>query len=152
LRITEIMYNPTALTGSPTDPQEYEYVELKNISPNETLNLSGVRFVEGITFDFTGSLVTSLAPGARVLVVRNTAAFTAKHGSGWPVAGQFAGALDNAGERLRLLDAANEEILDFAQTGTKDPHAELPTLDEHDPAGSYEDWRIQILGLAQVEV
>ena len=49
-------------------------------------------------------------------------------------------------------ERSNEEIVDFAHTGTKDPHAELPTLDEHDPAGSYEDWRVQILGLAQVEV
>ena len=57
--------------------------------------------------------MTSLAPGARVLVVKNLAAFSARYGSGLPVAGQFAGTLDNGGERIRLIDAAGEEILDF---------------------------------------
>jgi hypothetical protein len=113
LRVTEIMYNPTAPAGSATDSQQYEYLELKNISATETLSLSGIRLTDGVVFDFTGSAVTSLAPGARVLVVRNTSAFTAKHGSGLPVAGQFSGALDNSGERLRLLDSSGEEILDF---------------------------------------
>ncbi len=32
LRITEIMYNPSPLAGSLTDPQLFEYIELKNIS------------------------------------------------------------------------------------------------------------------------
>ena len=64
-----------------------------------------VRSSGHITFDFTGSAVTSLAPRARVLVVKNASAFAARYGGGLPVAGQFVGNLDNNGERIQLLDA-----------------------------------------------
>jgi hypothetical protein len=79
-----------------------------------TLNLAGVHFTTGIEFNFTGSAVTSLAPGARVLVVKDVAAFTTRYGSGLPVAGAYAGNLDNSGESLRLDDAVGEKILEFA--------------------------------------
>jgi hypothetical protein len=114
LRITEIMFHPSALAGNPLLPDEFEYLEFKNISTTTTLNLAGVRLVNGVEFNFTGSAVTSLAPGARVLVVKNTAAFTARYGSGLPIAGQFTGNLDNDGERIQLLDTTGEEILDFS--------------------------------------
>ncbi len=113
LRITEVMYNPSAHPAN-ADSQEFEYIELRNISDSVTLSLAGVHFINGVEFNFTGSSVTSLAPGARVLVVRNATAFAARYGAGLPVAGQFTGNLDNAGERLQLLDAANEEVLDFS--------------------------------------
>jgi len=56
--------------------------------------------------------------------------------------------------RVRVItgERSDEEIVGFALSGAKDPHAELPTLDAYDAAGSYEDWRTQVLGLAQVEV
>ena len=114
LRITEIMYHPSPLTGNTNSPEQFEYLELRNISPSATLDLTGVRLTNGVVFDFTGSAVTGLAPGARVLVVRNQAEFTARYGTGWPVAGEYAGALENNGQRLQLLDASGEEILDFS--------------------------------------
>ena len=114
LRITEIMCHPTAPAGSPMLPDEFEYFELRNLSPTATLDLTGVRLVNGVEFQFAGSAITSLAPRARVLVVKNPTAFAARYGSGLPVAGTFTGNLDNAGERLELLDASNEEILDFS--------------------------------------
>src|SRR4029079_17123712 len=79
LRISEVMYNPAARAGDTFLPDEYEYIELKNISTNVTLNLSGIRFTNGISFNFTGT-IGSLAPGARVLVVKNSAAFNARYG------------------------------------------------------------------------
>jgi len=56
--------------------------------------------------------------------------------------------------RVRVVsgDRSNEKIVEYALTGAKDPHAELPTLDSLDTTRSYEDWRTQVLGLAQVEV
>jgi hypothetical protein len=107
------MYNPSALPGNPTDPQEFEYIELHNTSTSTALDLTGVHFSNGIQFDFTGSAVTALSPGQYVLVVKNQAAFGARYGAA-TVAGQYSGNLDNAGERIQLLDAANEEILDFS--------------------------------------
>jgi hypothetical protein len=113
LRITEIMYNPSPAPAINSDEQQFEYVELKNISTNVTLDLTGVHFTNGIYFDFTGSAVTSLAPGQTVLVVPNQVAFTARYGSSFTIAGQFTGALDNGGEEVRLDDAVGEKILDF---------------------------------------
>lgn len=121
LRITELMYNPAPLAGNTNDAQAFEYVELLNLATNVTLDLAGVRFGAGLEFHFTGSAVTHLAPGQTVLVVRNLEAFTARYGSGLPVAGQFSGALENNGERLTLLDAGGEEILDFRYDNTWHP-------------------------------
>jgi hypothetical protein len=112
LRITELMYHPSPVTGSQYGPEEFEYVELKNTGP-VGLDLTNVRLASGVTFNLTGSAVTNLAPGASVLVVKNIAAFTARYGAGLRVAGQYEGSLDNSGERVRLVDGVGEEILDF---------------------------------------
>ena len=113
LRVTELMYNPSPLPGNASDAQEFEFIELKNLGP-APLDLTGVRFTNGIEFNFTGSAATNLASGAYVLVVKNAAAFTARYGAGLPVAGEYTGSLDNGGETLRLEDAFGEKILEFA--------------------------------------
>jgi len=111
LRVTEIMYHPAALAGSAIPADEFEYIELQNLSPTSTMDLNGVRLVDGIEFQFPS---VQLAPGARILLAKNPIAFAARYGEGLPLAGPFTGNLDNAGERIRLLDASNEEILDFS--------------------------------------
>ena len=114
LRVTEVMYHPPRDPGAASGSEEqYEYLELKNISTNVTLNLNGVHFANGIEFGFTGSAVTNLAPGETVLVVANIAGFTARYGGGFSIAGQYIGALDNSGENLRIDDAVGEKVLDF---------------------------------------
>ncbi|MBN2508247.1 MAG: lamin tail domain-containing protein [Verrucomicrobia bacterium] len=113
LRITEIMYHPAPLAGNTNAAQAFEYIQLKNTSTSITLDLAGVRLTNGIDFNFTTGAVTTLPPGATVLVVANPAAFAARYGSGFSIAGQYIGLLDNSGERIRLLDAVNEEVLDF---------------------------------------
>ncbi len=113
LRVTEIMYHPAAVPGDLFTVEDYEYLALKNISTNIPLNLSGIRFTNGISFNFTGSTTTQLAPGATVFLARNPAAFLSRYGNGRTLAGQYGGALDNSGERIRLLDPSGEEILDF---------------------------------------
>ncbi len=108
LVITEVMYHPAG-------DEFAEFIELMNISGSVTLNLAGVHFTDGIDFDFTGSAITSLAPGQRVLVVRNMASFEAAHGAGLPVAGIFANltALSNSGELIKLEDGLNGTISEF---------------------------------------
>ena len=113
LRVTELMYHPVSQPGSVLDAEEFEYVELRNLSNTETLDLTGVRFVGGIDFGFAGSGVTQLAPGGRVVVAGNLAAFKQRYPLVQSVAGEYAGRLDNGGERLLLVDSTNEEILDF---------------------------------------
>ncbi|MCW1922427.1 lamin tail domain-containing protein [Luteolibacter arcticus] len=104
LVVSEIYYNP------PGDVELTEYVELTNVS-NATLDLSSVSFEAGVEFTFPGS--TLLAPGARILVVKDTAAFNAAFGTGRPVVGTFPNSLDNAGEQLRLVAANGDELHDF---------------------------------------
>ncbi len=149
LRITEIMFNPPPLAGNTNDAQEFEYVELKNVSSNVTLNLTGVRFTNGIYFSFTGSAVTSLGPGQSVLVVRDAAAFAARYGNGFNIAGQYTGHLANNGETIRLDDAAGEKILEFAYDNKWYPATDglgfsLVIVDENAPWYSWElkeSWR-----------
>ena len=114
LRITEIHFNPPAGAQPSIVPDDLEFLELRNLSTTETLDLSGVRLVGGVDFDFTGALMKRLSPGERLVVVADRAAFAARYGISMPVAGQYSGRLDNGGERLRLLDARGEEVLDFS--------------------------------------
>jgi hypothetical protein len=60
--------------------------------------------------------------------------------------------------RIRVISGERdlEQIADFALTGSKDPQAAMPSMsvmpEDYDVGGSYEDWRIQVLGLAHIEV
>jgi len=101
LRITEIMYNPT-------DPNE-EFIELQNIGA-ETINLNMVSFTNGIDFTFPN---IELAAGEYTVVVQNRNIFEARHGTNINIAGQYSGKLDNAGERIELMDAIGRTILNF---------------------------------------
>lgn len=113
LRITEVMYHPAQPpAGSPYRASDFEYIELRNISA-QTLNLAGIHFTNGLAFQFSGSAVTSLAAGERVLVVHNLAAFTSRYGSQLNVAGEYLGTLDNSGEQIVIHDALGEVVLDF---------------------------------------
>lgn len=142
LRIVEIMYHPAPSPAINSDQEQFEYIELKNISTNVTLDLANVRLVNGVQFNFTGSAVTQVGPEQSVLVVRNPAAFAARYGPGLPVAGQFTGALNNGGEELRLEDVAGEKILEFSYDNSWYPVTDglgfaLVVVDEH---ASWKDW------------
>jgi hypothetical protein len=124
LRVTEINFHPAAWLADPNRAaQEFEFLELRNIGPT-VLELSGVRFTFGIVFDFSSGALTRLEPGARLLVVRDAAAMTARYGARLPIAGQFLGSLDNGGERLRLEDAFREKIVEFAYGSDWQPAAD----------------------------
>jgi len=102
LRISEIMYRPA-------DDPNAEYIELTNIG-GETLNLNLVELTNGVDFVFPS---VELASGDYLLVVRDVAAFEARYGQGFNIAGQYSGSLNNAGERIELQDAAGQTIHDF---------------------------------------
>ena len=108
LRITEIMYHPQD-TNDPEDPNE-EYIELQNIGA-EAINLNLVCFTNGIDFTFGD---TDLDPGEYVVVVAKQSAFEAKYPTFPGVfGGEYAGRLNNAGERIELVDAIGRTIHDF---------------------------------------
>lgn len=103
LVITEIMANPGEAYG--------EFIELTNTG-DTPLDLSDVRFTQGVTFTFTQMLL----PGEFLLVVRDRAAFEAAYGTGIPVAGEFAEGtrLNNGGENLKLEDPSNNTISEIS--------------------------------------
>ncbi|MFC1634384.1 lamin tail domain-containing protein [Planctomycetota bacterium] len=108
LRITEIMYHPQAVSDA-GEPNE-EFIELTNIG-TETINLNLVRFTNGFDFTFP---VLDLAPGEYTVVVQNRDTFGARYGGNINIAGQYSGRLNNAGERITLIDALGQTILDFS--------------------------------------
>ncbi|HWH68456.1 MAG TPA: lamin tail domain-containing protein, partial [Candidatus Sulfotelmatobacter sp.] len=118
LRITEVMYHPSAPSASElaagfTDREDFEFIELLNTGPTD-VPLAGVRFTLGVTFDFTGSAVTTLAPAQRVVVVARRPAFACRYGTNCLVAGAFTGHLDNGGEMVRLVDSYGNIIQEFS--------------------------------------
>ncbi len=104
LTITEINYNPLG-----TEPSEF--IELQNIGAN-VIDLAGLRFSEGIDFDFTNGAYQTLAPGERLLVVQNHDAFEQRYGLGKPIAGEFTGSLSDSGETIMLLKRDGTKLLD----------------------------------------
>jgi hypothetical protein len=116
LAVTEIQYNPVAMPGATTAPfndkENFEFIELQNVG-TDTITLSGVRFITGITFDFSAGDVTFLAPGEHVVVVKNLQAFTTRYGATAKIAGMYSGNLSNGGEQIMLVDASNATIQDF---------------------------------------
>jgi len=150
LVITEINYNPHEPTqeelnqdGS-LDNDDFEFIELENVG-DKPIDLTGVYFADGVSFDFTGSAVTQLAPGETVLVVRDTAAFAIRYGTETAerIAGEFSGGLENGGETISLKDADDETIQEFTY-GNQDPWPTTPdgqgyTLEVVDVEDDYDD-------------
>lgn len=107
LRVSEIMYH-LQNTGDVNDSRS-EFIELTNVG-SKTINLNLVQFTQGVTFTFP---VYELDSGAYVLVVKDVNAFSAGYLKDLPIAGQYQGSLSNGGERIVLMDAVGQTIVDF---------------------------------------
>ncbi|KKL97119.1 hypothetical protein LCGC14_1837670, partial [marine sediment metagenome] len=127
LAITELNYNPVGPTDAETavatdlgvtfNNEDFEFVELRNVGAT-TVDVAGVRFGTGITFEFATESMRPLAPGESVVLVANTDAFAARYGDqfdGVPidVAGAYEGQLANGGEPIGLFDRFGEPIIEF---------------------------------------
>ena len=104
LRITELMYNP--LGGS-----QFEFIELQNTS-NVPIKLNDVALSDAVQFTFAD---LTLQPREYTVVVNNMAAFQSRYGDQIPVTGEYAGNLNNGGERIVLESPAvtGENVLRF---------------------------------------
>lgn len=118
LVVSEIHYHPAdpspaEITAGFTNPDDFEFVEVANISPDK-VSLAGVQFVQGdigqgIGFAFNDGSTWSLAAGARAIVVKNRLAFAQRY-PGIPIAGEYRGRLDNDGDLLTLKGASGAII------------------------------------------
>jgi len=124
LVITELNYHPSDPTMDEVSTgfasaNDFEFVELMNAGPS-TLDLTGIHFTDGITFDFSEASIAQLPPGQRVLIVSNAIAFDVRYGMGLPVIGQYSGKLSNQGEALEVT-AVDGSILSTVTYGISDP-------------------------------
>ncbi len=150
LRVTELMYAPTAPTESEIgdgflDSSDFEFMEIRNHG-TQNIDLTGAKFASGIDFTFGAKVI---APGETILLVHKTAAFISRYGSGFNIAGDFSGSLSNEGERIQLVNAAGDTLLDFTYSPTWYPAANgsgrslVPQQPTGDPAlwSTAEGWR-----------
>jgi hypothetical protein len=159
IAVSEINYNPHDANLVPglgeldLDNDQYEYIEVVNPSTTATVSLVGVQFSLGIEFNFTGSRVTQLAPGERVLVVRNQTAFESRYGLGLPIAGELENGtrLSNTSDLIRLEDGAGNVIQEFtyfdggAWPGRPDGNgSSLVVIDRDGDYNDPENWRSSI--------
>lgn len=116
LRVTELNFRPAPATVGELSlvaglvANDFEYIELLNDGPS-ALNLGGAYFDKGVEFTFPAGF--TLASGARCMVVASQTGFETRYGTGFNIAGEYQGNLDNGGENLRISDSVGEEILDF---------------------------------------
>ena len=123
LAITEVMYHPLEASAAELAidkslvSDDFEFIELRNLSNTETLDLAGVRFTAGVEFDFTNSAITRLAPGEYALVASHRGAFAARYGAAKlaRLAGVFAAdtALRDSGELIRLEAPGGSLLAEF---------------------------------------
>ena len=111
LRLTELMYAPV----HPTSPNDFEFLEFKNISPNTTLDLSGLRFTSGITYTFPNG--TTIPPGGFLLLTRTANAdqfrdyYNVPDDNNIRIVGPYSGQLSNQGEEIVLENLTPGSVL-----------------------------------------
>ena len=123
LKLTELMYNPAAANTARgelnLDNNEFEFIELKNATSDQTLDISGVSITNGVTFSFSTAptALKTLAAGEFVLIVKNQAAFESRYGITYSsrIAGTwtYPGKLANDGEQVTILENWNGTIVSF---------------------------------------
>ncbi len=131
LRVTELNYNPHDALPQFGDANagndDFEFLEIANTGP-DPLDLNGVRLIEvdvagdqqGVVFQFAAQ---TIAPGERLVVVRDVQAFQSRYGGSVRIAagndglggieGEYDGRLSNSGERITLLAPSGAIIQQF---------------------------------------
>jgi hypothetical protein len=116
LRVTELMYAPPAPGGgSPYANDDFAWLELRNTGAT-ALDLAGVGFTSGITHTFAS---LDLAPGARLVLAKNPAAFATRHAAhALTLVAWTSGNLARRGETLALTAPGGANILTFTYSDT----------------------------------
>ena len=106
LVLSELMYHPA-------DGNDFEFVEVQNISPTQSIELTGVRFGNGIDYAFANRI---LAPGEFAVVAGSAAAFASLY-PGVTAEGSYqtegGNRFADGGEQVELVGAGGETIASF---------------------------------------
>ena len=115
LVISELNYNPAEPTAEELEQlpglenEDFEFIEVFNPS-STVVDLTGVKIENGVEFDFADHGQFTIEPNERLVVVRNLEAFKLRYESVTNVVGQYEGSLDNAGERVDVVDSLGEVL------------------------------------------
>ncbi|MFC7336599.1 CotH kinase family protein [Haloferula chungangensis] len=132
LVVSEIMYHPPQASGPEiaagfADEEAFEFLEFMNTSAS-SIELANVVVSDGIDFTFG---LFGLAPGERVVIARDRAAFEFRYGTGWPIAGEYGDRnLGNGGDRIVITASNGQLIQDITY------HDEMPWPTDADGGGS----------------
>ncbi len=107
--ISEIMYNPDWPDGGSYTNDQYEYIELQNISP-EPVTLyrhdksEPWKFTDGIDYTFSADVPVTIEAGGYILIVKKPEAFSWRYPDvpAGLIFGPYDGNLSNAGESIEL--------------------------------------------------
>ncbi|MEN8693384.1 MAG: lamin tail domain-containing protein [Akkermansiaceae bacterium] len=136
LAVVEMLYNPAGastdeMNAGFDDGDDFEFLRIQNTG-TDSIDLSDVRFVAGIGFEFANAGLRVLAPHGGALLVANTDAFRERYGNIYDhlIAGQYTGQLSNGGENIRIVGNGDTVIHDFTFDNNT-PWPDLDTLDGH---------------------
>ena len=119
LVVSELHYHPpdptpAELAAGLNQENDFEFVELMNISRTTAIDLSGVKLEDAVAFDFSSAApaLRYLPPGGRIIIAENLAGFAARQqpGAQAVVAGTYAGNFSNSSEQL-IVRAANGSVI-----------------------------------------
>ena len=155
LLITELHYHPAQPTSDEIkagfdNANDFEFMEIHNAGVS-TIDLQGVRFIDGIQFGFIASPIKKLLGGQFLLMVKDRKAFEKRYGPGLPIAGEYSGQLANNGERIEAVNGSGETILEL-NYGTKKPWPEdadarggsMEIIDRNNTFMRPENWRTSL--------
>jgi hypothetical protein len=120
LMVTEVHFNPASpnaeelLVNPSFRNEDFEFVEIRNLA-SHAVELAGLRFVDGIRYDFPSNASLVMEPGSYLVLVKNAQAFAARYAEVQsPLVGGYDGNLSNGGEVLALQSAGGEVLHELA--------------------------------------
>ena len=120
LVVTEVHFNPASpnaeelLVNPSFRNEDFEFVEIRNLA-SHAVEIAGLRFVDGIRYEFPSNASLVMEPGSYLVVAKNAQAFAARYAEVQsPVVGGYDGNLSNGGEVLALQSAGAGVLYEFA--------------------------------------
>lgn len=112
LKVTEVHYHPLdSINGTDTiSGKEFEFIEFRNVSVSEGINLSGLVIDSAIYHEFPVDAV--LLPEQYYVVAAKPSKFFDRYGV--EASGNYSSSLSNGGEQVILRKTTGEIIMDFS--------------------------------------